>query len=135
MWPQCWDLYEPRGPAKGTSTKKKKGTGWMTEYCGSIPGWGRRFFLLLSVQTGPGGQATTYRMGTGSSFTGGSEADHSSPSSAEDMNAWSYASTVSYVFMAWCLIKHRDKFTFIVLVIVKDLLHKDGFSSDFLFMY
>jgi hypothetical protein len=35
------------------------------------------------------------------------EADHSPPSSAEDKNAWSYASTPPEVFMAWRLIKHR----------------------------
>jgi len=27
-------------------------------------------------------------------------------------NAWSYASTPQYVFMAWFLVKHRDNFTF-----------------------
>jgi len=27
-------------------------------------------------------------------------------------NAWSYTSTPQYVFMAWCLVKHRDNFTF-----------------------
>jgi hypothetical protein len=42
----------------------------------------------------------------------GREADHSSPSSAEIKNAWSYISTPQYVFMAWCLVKHRDNFTF-----------------------
>jgi hypothetical protein len=36
------------------------------------------------------------------------EADHSPPSSAEVKNAWSYTSTLSFVFMAWRLIKHRD---------------------------
>jgi hypothetical protein len=39
------------------------------------------------------------------------EADHLPPSSAEVKNAWSYASTPQYVFMAWCLVKHRDNFT------------------------
>jgi hypothetical protein len=37
----------------------------------------------------------------------GREANHSSPSSAEVMNALSYSSTPPYVFMAWSLIKHR----------------------------
>jgi hypothetical protein len=41
----------------------------------------------------------------------GREADHSLPSSAEVKNAWSYTSTPPYVFMAWCLVKHRDNFT------------------------
>jgi hypothetical protein len=26
-------------------------------------------------------------------------------------NPWSYASVPSYIFMAWCLIKHRESFT------------------------
>jgi len=30
------------------------------------------------------------------------------------MNAWSYTSTPQYVFMAWCLVKHRDNLTFIL---------------------
>jgi hypothetical protein len=42
----------------------------------------------------------------------GREPDHSSPSSAEVKNAWSYTSTPQYVFMAWCLVKHRGNFTF-----------------------
>jgi hypothetical protein len=42
----------------------------------------------------------------------GREADHSPPSSAEVKNAWSYTSTPQYAFMAWCLVKHRDNFTF-----------------------
>jgi hypothetical protein len=42
----------------------------------------------------------------------GSEAEHSPPSSAEVKNEWSYTSTRQYVFMAWCLVKRRDNFTF-----------------------
>jgi hypothetical protein len=33
------------------------------------------------------------------------ETDHSPPSNAEVKNAWCYASTPQYVFMAWCLVK------------------------------
>jgi hypothetical protein len=40
----------------------------------------------------------------------GREADHSIPSSTEVHNAWSCTSILR-VFMAWCLIKHRDNFT------------------------
>jgi hypothetical protein len=43
----------------------------------------------------------------------GREADHSLPCSAEVKNAWSYTSTPQYTFMVWCLVKHRDNFTFI----------------------
>jgi hypothetical protein len=50
-------------------------------------------------------------MGTRGSFPGG-KADYSPPPSAEVKNAWSYTSTPQYVFMAWCLVKHRDNFTF-----------------------
>jgi hypothetical protein len=39
----------------------------------------------------------------------GREADHSPPRSN---NAWSYTSTPQYAFMAWCLVKHRNNFTF-----------------------
>jgi len=41
----------------------------------------------------------------------GHEADHSPPSSAEVKNAWSYTSTPQYVFVALCLVKHRDYLT------------------------
>jgi hypothetical protein len=44
----------------------------------------------------------------------GREADHPPPSSAEVENAWSYTSTPQYVFMVWCLVKHRDNFIFYV---------------------
>jgi hypothetical protein len=55
-------------------------------------------------------------MGTRGSFPGGKaagvEAYHLPPSSAVVKNAWSYTSTTQYIFKAWCLIKHRDNFTF-----------------------
>jgi hypothetical protein len=41
------------------------------------------------------------------------EADLSPPSSSEVKNAWSYTSAPPMcVFMAWCLVKHRNNFTF-----------------------
>jgi hypothetical protein len=42
----------------------------------------------------------------------GREAGHSPPSSAEVKNEWSYTSTPQYVFMAWCLVKHRENLPF-----------------------
>jgi len=45
----------------------------------------------------------------------GREASHSSPSSAEVKNAWSYTSTPQSVFMEWYLVKHRDDFTLLLL--------------------
>jgi hypothetical protein len=44
----------------------------------------------------------------------GREADHSPLSSAEVKNAWTCTSTPQYVFTVWCLVKHRDNFTFII---------------------
>jgi hypothetical protein len=58
-------------------------------------------------------------MGTGDLSLGikppGLEADHSPSSSAKVKNAWSYTFTPLYVFIAWCVIKHRDNFTFTLL--------------------
>jgi hypothetical protein len=45
---------------------------------------------------------------------------HSPPSNAEVKNAWSYTSTTPYVFMAWCLVKHRHNFTFHLTVTKKN---------------
>jgi hypothetical protein len=42
----------------------------------------------------------------------GRETDHCPPSGAEVENVWSYTSVPQYVFMAWCLVKHGDNFTF-----------------------
>jgi hypothetical protein len=46
----------------------------------------------------------------------GCEANHSLPSNSEVNNAWSHASTPQYAFMAWCLVKHRDNFTFYLYI-------------------
>jgi hypothetical protein len=65
------------------------------------------------VQTGSGAHQVSYPIGIGTLTPGvkreGREADHLPPSSATVKNAWSYAS-LQYVFMAWCLVKHRDKY-------------------------
>jgi hypothetical protein len=50
------------------------------------------------------------------------EADHSPPTSAEVKNARSYTSTPQYVFMAWCLVKHMDNFTF-TFTFLNTLIH------------
>jgi hypothetical protein len=47
----------------------------------------------------------------------GCEADHSSPS-AEVNKAWLYTFTPQYTFMAWCLVKYRDNFTFTLPICV-----------------
>jgi len=59
-------------------------------------------------------------MGTGDSFPGvkrlGREADHSHPSSVEVREC-----VREYVFMAWCLVKHRDNFTFTFYCVMFDV--------------
>jgi hypothetical protein len=40
------------------------------------------------------------------------EADYSPASSTEVKNAWHYTSTPQCVFITWCLVKHKDNFTF-----------------------
>jgi len=42
----------------------------------------------------------------------GREVHHSPPASAEVNKAWRYTSTSQYVFMAWCLDRYMDNFTF-----------------------
>jgi hypothetical protein len=49
-------------------------------------------------------------MGIGGCFAGVNR-----PSSAKVKNAWLYISTSQYAFMARCLVKHRDNFTFTYL--------------------
>jgi hypothetical protein len=76
------------------------------------------FSLHRRIQTGSEAHPTSYPMDTRGSFPKvkrpGSEADHSSPSSAVVKNAWNYTSTPQYVFMAWCSVKrkHRDFYPF-----------------------
>jgi hypothetical protein len=69
-------------------------------------------FEKLWVSMGVVRDPASYPMSTRDSSLGvkrpGREADHSLPSSAEVKNAWSCTSTRQYVFMAWCLVKHRD---------------------------
>jgi hypothetical protein len=82
-----------------------------------FPAGAGNFSLHHRVQTGSGSHPASYPMGTGAVSLGikrpGRKVDHSPPSSAEVKNAWSYTSTLQYVFMTWCLIKNRDNFTFI----------------------
>jgi hypothetical protein len=47
----------------------------------------------------------------------GHEADHSPTPSTEVKNAWCYTSTHQYIFMEWCVVKHRDNFTLSLLTI------------------
>jgi hypothetical protein len=71
-----------------------------------FPAGAGNFSLHHRVQNGSGAHPASYpvvALTLGIKRPGG-EADHSPPSNAEV--------THPYVFMAWCLVKHRDNFTF-----------------------
>jgi hypothetical protein len=75
------------------------------------------FSPLHSLQTGSEAHPNSIQWVRGGALSPevkrpGREADHARPSSAEVKNTWSYISTLQYVFMEWCLFKHRDIFTF-----------------------
>jgi hypothetical protein len=69
--------------------------------------WGQEFWLLHIVKTGSGAH-WAYFPGVKRPQ---SEADHSSPSSADVKKTWIYASSPPYVFMDKCLVKYRNNFT------------------------
>jgi hypothetical protein len=81
-----------------------------------FPAGAGNFSLHHSVQNGSGAHPASYPKGTGDFFLGikrpRREDDNSPLSSAEVKNAWNYTSTPQYIFMALCLVKHRDNFTF-----------------------
>jgi hypothetical protein len=60
----------------------------------------------------------------------GSEADYSPPSSAEVKNAWSYTFTPQYVFMAWCLVKHKDNFTLLLQTSRRNIRRKTNPENE-----
>jgi hypothetical protein len=70
----------------------------------------QRFFSLLATASRPalGPTQSRNQWVTGALSQGvkrlGRVSDHSSPSSVEVKNAWSYISTPPYAFMAWCLV-------------------------------
>jgi hypothetical protein len=81
-----------------------------------FPAGAGNFSLHHRVQNGSGPNQTPIQWVPGAISLGvkrpGREAHHALPSNAELNNAWRYTSTPHYVFMAWCLVNHRDSFTF-----------------------
>jgi hypothetical protein len=97
--------------------------------------------LRLRVQTSAGAHPTSHPVGIEVSFPEekavGCEANHSPPPSVEAKNAWSYTSTVPYVFVAWYLVKYSDNFTLLytcisegALMFAYPLLHKMKYKSE-----
>jgi len=76
----------------------------------SIPGKGSHFLLRYRVQTGSGPTQPPILWISGF-FPGGKATRAWSWPLAEIKNTWNYASTHTYVSMAWYLLKYRDKFT------------------------
>jgi hypothetical protein len=78
-----------------------------------------KVFFHLYVQAGSGAYSASVQCVQGAPFSGVErprhEADHPLPSCAEVKNTYSYSSTFPYLFMMWCLIKLRVKFTFYLL--------------------
>jgi hypothetical protein len=78
--------------------------GWTTKGSELESQYGQEFSLHQAVQTGSGAHPASYPMGTGALTQGvkrpGSEADQSTPASAEVKKKWIYTSTPPYAFMA-----------------------------------
>jgi hypothetical protein len=81
---------------------------------GSILGRIRIFFFRHRFQTGSGSHQPPIQWVPATLFAGikqaGREADHSPHSRVQVKYMWCYTSTSLYIFMAWCLVKHRASF-------------------------
>jgi hypothetical protein len=72
---------------------------------------------MIGVQTGSGVHPAFYPMDTEGSFAGGKSSRGVKMTTrlhlvTRSKNTWRYTYTPQYAFMAWCLVKHRDNFTF-----------------------
>jgi hypothetical protein len=83
-------------------------TGYGLNDRGSGVRWGLGIPLFHRVQTDSRAHAASYPMATRGRGVKLTTHLHLVPRSK---NAWRYTSTPQYVFMAWCLVKHKD-FTF-----------------------
>jgi hypothetical protein len=87
---------------------------------GSVPGRGNDGIFFFATASRPALGPTHHplqwvpRVLTPRVKWPGREADHSSLSSAEAKNAWTCIFTSQCVFMAWCLVKHKDNFTLLL---------------------
>jgi hypothetical protein len=79
-----------------------------------FPAGAENFSLHHRVQNGCGAHPASYPVGTRATSLGVKLTTHLRLMPSE--NAWRYTSTPQYVFMAWCLVKHRNTFTFTSLI-------------------
>jgi hypothetical protein len=79
----------------------------------SVPGGVRDLFVCTTASVHPASEADPrlYPMGTSSQGVKLAAHLHLMP---KIKNAWSDPSIPPYIFMAWCLIKHRHNFIFLV---------------------
>jgi hypothetical protein len=75
-----------------------------------FPGGARYSFLSQNVRSALGHTQSSLQSGR-RELPSGHEVDHV-PTSRAEVNAWSCTSTFPYAWMAFCLIKHKDCFTF-----------------------
>jgi hypothetical protein len=120
-----WNVREPMSGEKNFSQYSAKATGWSTGV------WFRQGQVLFLFATafrpllGPT-QPPVERVPAAFSSRikwQGREADHSPQCSVEINNAWSYTSTPSYIFRAWCLVKYRIRHHGVVLSQVQGQLY------------
>jgi hypothetical protein len=88
---------------------------------GSIPSMGKRFFSSQQHPDWLWGHLASYLMGTGGSFPDSKAAGAwcwwlTSVQCRGVKILWSYTIILPYIFMAWYLIKHRERFAFIYLL-------------------
>jgi len=80
---------------------------------GTIGVWGFDFqpglgIFLFSIQTGSGAHPASYPLGTGDSFPGGVKLTTCLLLVPRSRMCGAIPPAPQYVFMAWCLVMHRD---------------------------
>jgi hypothetical protein len=96
--------YTSLSRSQDSSVVQRWATSWMIGV--SSPGRGWKFFSSPPHPDRLCGPPSLLSRGSSLGLKRpGHEGDHSSPSSAEVNNAWSYISTPQYAFNAWCLEK------------------------------
>jgi hypothetical protein len=83
-----------------------------------VPAGAGNFYLHHRVQTGYGAQSASYPMGTRDSFPGVVKLTTHIHVMPKSKNAWSYASTPQYAFMAWCSVKKSARTTLLYFTLL-----------------